>query len=244
MTRPNFWMVTAIAIAWLTLGAQALPESAAERVPSIAAISREVSSDQGTAEEGSPDERGKTHRTAEVDAMPRSDVLRILVDSGRCVGMTKAEAEAEMEKALTQQRAERLRQLAWDFARVRLGSAEVVLEWAWLLQHPGVTEQVIEDLCESRDYGWMAERQVVIHLPYQVLINWTSRLQDRGIQRWQTRLLAAAGTLLIAILAIGVAVVLDHRTGGYYRGVIVVGVFVTMGLLGAAYWIGLLWKMI
>lgn len=245
MRRPSSWIIAVMSCgAWLAIGGQVLSQTPAEKGYRPTPASSAVSGDAGTTEEDFSSQEGKANSPMETRGMPRSDVLRIVVSSGRCVGLTKSEAEAEMEKALTQQRAERLRRLSWDFARVRLSFAEVVQQWAWLLEQPGVEERVIDDLCEPREYGWVAERQVVIELPYQVLTSWTSRLQDRGIRRWQSRLLAAAGTILGTILAIVLAIVLDHRTGGYYRGVIVVGVFVTMGLLGAAFWIGLLWKVI
>lgn len=234
-----FWIATLACYGvWVASSGQAVCQSeVGTGSPVVASMSHRArygNADMEDAFRG--DEAGR--RPGEGGLVVRSDVRRIVVSSGRCTGMTQSEAQAELEKVMAEQRAKQLCQLAWDCAGIRLTPAEVVAEWSWLSQQAGVQERVTRELCEARDYGWIAQRDMEISLPYAVLAHWTARLQSRSVYRWQRFLMAAAGSVVGLIVALAVAIFLDRKTGGYYREVIVVGVLVMLALLGAAFWVG------
>lgn len=170
----------------------------------------------------------------------QTDGRQLVITTGRCVGLTQADAESEAERVATENRIKVLRQMARELAGAELSSSAVMTEWAWLTSQPGVTQEATKT-SDVKDYGWIAEQEITVTIPYSVLSEWSARLKAYRAWYWQKRLLALAGTIASAVLAVVAMVGLDRMTRGYYRGLIVTMVMLLLACVASAIWITALW---
>lgn len=159
----------------------------------------------------------------------------LVVTSGRCTGLTKLEAQTTAEKQAERAMAQALQELAGQWGEVRIGAAQALREWTWLLGQPGVRQNV-ERTAAAKDYGWVAEQKITLQIPYEVLSQWSARLRTRQAMRWRGILAGSIATVVVPILGLGAMVVLDRWTRGYYRGLVVSVVLLAMGVPLAALW--------
>nr|BAL53276.1 hypothetical protein HGMM_F06C06C21 [uncultured Planctomycetota bacterium] len=179
-------------------------------------------------------------RPIEAKKSSQTDGRQLVITTGRCVGLTQADAESEAERTATENRIKVLRQMARELAGAELSSSAVVTEWAWLTSQPGVTQKVTK-ASNVKDYGWTAEQEITVTIPYSVLSEWSARLKAYRAWYWQKRLLAVAGTIASAVLAVVAMVGLDRMTRGYYRGLVVTVVLLILACVVSAIWISALW---
>ncbi|GAB4142891.1 MAG: hypothetical protein Kow0040_32000 [Thermogutta sp.] len=186
------------------------------------------------------EELGRRHESGDVAASEESDVRNVVVGSGPCPGRTETEAREEAAARADRKMAEALQELARERTGMRLSDRQAWLEWDWLLRQPGV-EQDIRQSCEAKEYGPVATQEIRLSLPRQVLTEWTDRLKQAAMLRRQAQLFGGIGTIFLAVAALLTILVLDRRTGGYYRGWVVSIVCLGFGLLTGAVWVWLLW---
>jgi len=179
-------------------------------------------------------------RSAQEEESSQLEGRRLVIVTGRCPGVTQADAESEAERVATQKRIEIVRQMAQELVGADLSPSAVVTEWAWLTSQPGVTQKAKKS-CDVRDYGWIAEQEITVTIPYSVLSEWSARLKAYRAWYWQRRVLAAVGTIVSTVVALMVMVGLDRTTRGYYRGLIVTVVLLVLACVVSAIWIGALW---
>jgi|GEM_PF-1567715 len=178
--------------------------------------------------------------TAGATAGEESNLRHVVVSSGPCPGRTEAEAREEAAAKADRNMVEALEELASERARTRLSDRDAWREWGWLLRQPGV-KQDVKRSCVAKEYGPVAAQEISLWLPHDVLTDWTARLEQQAMLRWQARLLGGMGTILLAVAALLAMVVLDRRTSGYHRGLVIGSVLLGWGLLVAAIWVWLLW---
>ena len=178
--------------------------------------------------------------TRQTDEFSQGEGRRLVIVTGRCPGLTQADAEREAERVATEKHKEMVRQMAQELAGVDLSPSAVVTEWAWLISQPGVTQRV-KKTSDVRDYGWIAEQEVTVTIPYSVLSEWSARLKAYRARYWQKRLLALMATIASTVLAVVAMVGLDRMTRGYYRGLIVTMVILVLACVASAIWISALW---
>jgi len=177
---------------------------------------------------------------AGVAAGEELSLRNVVVSSGPCPGRTEAEAREEAAAKADRKMADALRELARERAGTRLSHREAWMEWSWLLRQPGV-KQDVKRCCVAKEYGPVATQEIGLSLPHDVLTDWTARLKQQAMLRWQTRLLGGIGTILLTGAALLAIVLLDRRTSGYHRVLVVSSVLLGLGLLVAAVWVWLLW---
>lgn len=179
-------------------------------------------------------------RSAQEEESSQVEGRRLVIVTGRCPGVTQADAESEAERVATEKRIELVRQMARELAGADLSSSAVVTEWAWLTSQPGVTQKV-KKTSDVRDYGWIAEQEITVTIPYSVLSEWSVRLKAYRAWYWQKRVAASVATIASAVLAVVAMVGLDRMTRGYYRGLVVTVVLLVLACVVSAIWISALW---
>ena len=196
----------------------------------------------GAADEPLPagEDRERAGRQGPGVAAGEPSGLREVVVSGIGSGLTESEARQAATAEAEREMVNALQELAQELAGMSLSSRKAWLEWAWLLRQPGVRQEVTRT-CTPRAYGPRAMEEIRLSLPRDVLTDWTRRLERQAMLGRQARLFGGLATILLTLAALLTILVLDRRTGGYHRGLVVASVIAVFGLLSAALWVLLLW---
>ncbi len=164
----------------------------------------------------------------------------ITVTGGRCVGLSRLEAEQLAQEAADRALLARLGELAEQMTARRLSARHLWRERFWLLEHSGVHRHE-ETAIEEKPYGFVAETTIAFTAPESTLGRWAERLAEQQRRSQTATLAAVAATLLLWAFGLMMLVRLDRATGGYYRGRLAAAVSVlVLALTGLGWWMLLL----
>lgn len=188
----------------------------------------------------SGEDREREDQRWSVEAAGEASSVREVVVSGSSYGSTESEAQEAATAVAERNMVIALQELARELAGRSLSDQKARLEWAWLLKQPGVEQQVTRT-CTSRALGPRATVELRLSLPQDVLTAWTRRLEQQAMLALQSRLFGGIASVLLTLAALLTILILDRRTGGYHRVLVVSSVSAVFGLLLTAIWVLLLW---